>query len=324
MLRTRKRGSAWAIAALLALTASRAFAGGPPEWAYPINPPGHPAPVDDGKMRTLPGSDAQFSFAQLRNFFSPPDWYPQDHPPMPPLVAHGAKPVAYACGFCHLPTGNGRPENANIAGLPAEYIIQQVRDMKSGKRKSALPDRYPQALMWELAAQAADEPGLTEAAAYFAAIKPKRYVKVVEADTIPKVEISHWIHKLADGGGTEPIGNRLVEVPDSFERFEKRDGHVTYTAYAPPGSIAKGEALVRTGGAGKTLACGTCHGEDLRGLGNVPPIAGRSPTYIARQLYDIKSGARNGDAAALMKPVVENLGNEDFIAITAYLATLAP
>ena len=99
---------------------------------------------------------------------------------------------------------------------------------------------------------------------------------------------------------------------------------MTYTAYAPPGSIAKGEVLVRRGGEGKTLACATCHGEDLRGLGNVPPIAGRSPTYLARQLYDIKSGARNGDAAALMKPVVEKLGNDDFIAITAYLATLDP
>lgn len=324
MRRTKTRLWMWTSAALLALAPSQAFAEGPPEWAYPINPPGHPAPVDDGKLRTLPGSNAQFSFAQLRNFFSPPDWYPLEHPPMPPLVAHGAKPVAYACGFCHLPTGNGRPENANIAGLPAEYIIQQVKDMQSGKRKSALPDRYPQALMWELAAQAADEPGLAEAAAYFASIKPKHYVKVIEADTIPKVEISHWIHKLADGGGTEPIGNRLVEVPDDFERFEKRDGHVTYTAYVPPGSIAKGEALVRTGGDGKTLACAACHGEDLRGTGNVPPIAGRSPTYITRQLYDIKSGARNGDAAALMKPVVENLGNDDFIAITGYLATLEP
>lgn len=325
MMRISRGRSAYvAAAALIAASAVPAIADEPPAWAYPINPPGHPAPVDDGKVRTLSGSTAQFTFAQLRDFFSPPDWYPQDHPAMPPLVAHGAKPVAYACGFCHLPTGNGRPENANIAGLPAGYIIQQVKDMHSGKRKSALPSRYPQVLMWELAAQAATEPGLAEAADYFASIKPKHYVKVVEAETIPKVEISHWIHKLADGGGTEPIGNRLVEVPDDFARFEKRDGHVTYTAYVPPGSIAKGEALVRTGGDGKTLACATCHGEDLHGIGNVPPIAGRSPTYIARQLYDIKSGARNGDAAELMKPVVEKLGNDDFIAITAYLATLQP
>jgi cytochrome c553 len=300
-----------------------AGADSPPAWAFPVNPPGHPAPVDDGKTRTLPGSPAQFTFTQLRDFFTPPDWYPNEHPAMPPLAAHGAKPDSFACGFCHLPSGNGRPENANIAGLPADYIVAQVRDMKSGARNSSLPERYPQMLMWKVAAQAATEPGLEEAAKYFAALKAKSVTKVVEAETIPKIENTHWIMKKSDAGGTELIGNRLIEVPDDFASFEKRDGHVTYTAYVPPGSLAKGEALVKTG-AGKTAACATCHGPELKGLGQVPPIAGRSPTYIARQLYDIQSGARNGAAAALMKPVVAGLNNDDFIAITAYLATLEP
>ena len=296
----------------------------PPQWAFPINPPGLPAPQDDGKIRTLPGSAAQFSFAQLRDFFSPPDWYPEDHPAMPPLVAHGAQPGSFACGFCHLPTGNGRPENANIAGLPASYIIQQVQDFKSGARRSSLPDRYPQSLMTKLSTQAATEPGLAEAAAYFASLKPNPVTKVVEADTIPKVEISHWIFKKSEAGGTEPIAGRLIEVPDEFERFEKRDGRVTYTAYVPVGSLAKGEALVKTGDGGRTIACGICHGPGLKGLDPAPPIAGRSPSYLARQLYDIKSGARNGEGAALMMPVVAQLTNEDFVAITAYLASLAP
>ena len=66
---------------------------------------------------------------------------------MPELVANGAKPDSFACGFCHLPSGRGRPENAPIAGLPASYIVRQVEEMASGVRKSALPDRYPQALM---------------------------------------------------------------------------------------------------------------------------------------------------------------------------------
>ena len=315
-----KRCAKLGFATLMAIAAfgAAAWAGEPPAWAYPVNPPGHPAPTDDGKIRTLPGSSAQFTFAQLRDFFSPPDWYPDDHPAMPPLAAHGTKPDAYACGFCHLPTGNGRPENANIAGLPAAYIIKQVEDMKSGARKSSLPERYPQALMWKLAAQAATDPGLADAAKYFSSLKAKSVTKVVEADTIPKIENTHWIMKKSDAGGTEPLSDRLVEVPDDFERFEKRDGHVTYTAYVPPGSLAKGEALV------KVLACATCHGPDLKGIGLVPPIAGRSPTYLARQLYDMQSGARNGEAAALMKPIVAALTNADFIAITAYLATMAP
>ena len=314
------------IASCAAVLAGVSFARAedPPQWAFPINPPGLPAPKDDGKIHTLPGSAAQFSFAQLRDFFSPPDWYPEDHPAMPPLVAHGAQPGSFACGFCHLPTGNGRPENANIAGLPASYIIQQVQDFKSGARRSSLPDRYPQSLMTKLSVQAATEPGLAEAAAYFASLKPKPVTKVVETDAIPRVEISHWILKKSEAAGTEPIAGRLVEVPDDFAGFDVRDGRVTYTAYVPLGSLAKGEALVKTGGSGTTIACGICHGPGLKGLGPVPPIAGRSPSYLARQLFDIKSGARNGESAALMKPVVAQLTNEDFVAITAYLASLAP
>ncbi len=294
-----------------------------PFWAYPDTPTQAPPPKDDGQMRTLPGSSKQFSLAELRNFFSPPDWYPEDHPPMPPLVAHGAQPKAYACGFCHLPTGMGRPENAPIAGLPAKYIIKQVHEMKSGARKSALPHHYPQALMWELAEQAATDPNLEEAAAYFAAIKPEQFMKVVETDTIPKVEVLHWIYKKAEAGGTEPLGDRLIELTDDFARFGKRDGRITYTVYVPPGSLAKGKELVDTGG-GKTTACATCHGADLRGMGLVPPIAGRSPSYIARQLHDFRAGVRSGDYSELMKPVVANLSNGDFIAITGYLASLAP
>lgn len=90
------------------------------------------------------------------------------------------------------------------------------------------------------------------------------------------------------GNGTEPIGNRIIEVPDDTEAAETlRDDHSGFTAYAPLGSIEKGEALVTTGGGGKTIQCGICHGANLEGIGPVPPLAGRSPSYIARQIYDI-------------------------------------
>ncbi len=96
-----------------------------------------------------------------------------------------------------------------------------------------------------------------------------------------------------------------------------------FIAYVPKGSIKRGEDLVTTG-AGKTLPCATCHGPDLKGMDAIPPIVGRWPSYIARQLYDLQSGARNGAVAVLMKPVVEKLDNDDLVAISAYLASRAP
>jgi cytochrome c553 len=104
-------------------------------------------------------------------------------------------------------------------------------------------------------------------------------------------------------------------------------------AYAPIGSVARGRELVTTGGSmivggqvvqGKTTACAGCHGKDLMGAADVPPLANRSPSYLARQLYDFQQGTRNGTSAPLMRPVVANLTDEDMVAITAYLASLRP
>ena len=92
-----------------------------------------------------------------------------------------------------------------------------------------------------------------------------------------------------EGGETEPIGKRIIEMPEDTERTEMlRDPRSGFIAYVPAGSIKKGEALVTTGG-GKTTACAVCHGADLKGLGPVPGIAGRSPSYTVRQLYDMQT-----------------------------------
>ena len=56
----------------------------------------------------------------------------------------------------------------------------------------------------------------------------------------------------------------------------------------------------------------------------VPALAGRSPTYIFRQLYDIQKGTRKGVNATLMQPVVGLLTEDDMISIAAYLASRAP
>ena len=141
---------------------------------------------------------------------------------------------------------------------------------------------------------------------------------------IPKSTVAGWI-MIPDGSGQmDPIGQRLMETSTDFARTELRDAHVGYVAYVPVGSIKKGQELVTTGGGGKTLQCNICHGPDLQGLGDVPRIAGLSPTYTVRQLYDMKAGTRKGAGAALMKGAVAKLAEEDMISIAAYLGSLAP
>jgi cytochrome c553 len=81
---------------------------------------------------------------------------------------------------------------------------------------------------------------------------------------------------------------------------------------------------VKNGGNGRTVACALCHGDALLGLGNVPRIAGLHPIYIARQLYLMKDGFRNGPDAQLMKKPVEKLTDDDIVSISAYLGSLPP
>lgn len=294
-----------------------------PSWAFPMNPPGVPPAGDDGMLHRVPSSAATFSRHQLSDLFNAPDWYPEDHAPMPGIVSQGRKPAVYACGYCHLPTGNGRPENASLAGLPADYIARQMADFKSGARKTTVPARLPAVFMVSVAKAATDDE-IAAAAVYFSSLKPKSYIRVVETNSVPKTYVTGWVLAKSKNGGTEPIGQRIVEVPEDVDRFELRDGRTEYIAYVPVGSIGQGATLVKTGGAGKTILCASCHGPELNGLGLAPRIIGRSPSYIVRQLYDIKSGVRAGVNSQLMKPVVANLSNEDMVSIAAYLASRSP
>jgi len=125
-------------------------------------------------------------------------------------------------------------------------------------------------------------------------------------------------------GGTEPIGRRIIQIPEDVFRTTIRDPHSPFLAYVPPGSIARGAALVKTGGSGKTISCAICHGDSLTGLGEVPRIAGLQPVYIARQLITIQNGSSAGTAVALMKKAVANLSEDDIISISAYLGSLSP
>jgi cytochrome c553 len=207
--------------------------------------------------------------------------------------------------------------------LSAAYIKQQLLAFRQGNRPGSEPKRGPQTAMVSLT-KTMTEAEIDEAAAYFAALKPASFLKVIETGEVPKTVVAGWTFRPAPGGGTEPIGNRIIEMPEDFERFEQRDPHTPYVAYVPPGSLQRGAILVATGGNGRTLQCYACHGPELKGLADVPRLAGRSPSYLMRQLYDMKHGNRSGGLTVLMKPVVANLTDEDMIALVAYLASREP
>jgi cytochrome c553 len=287
-----------------------------PDWAYPVTP--KPEPLDSVTLKQMPGSEKQYTQAQIDDGFNPPDWFPGDHPAMPPIVANGAKPAVRACALCHLPTGAGHPESSGLAGLPANYIVRQMADFKNGHRKGA---RSGNMMTFATAIGDADA---RAAAEYFASLKPRAWTKVVETDTVPQTYIGPGAMRFATpGGGTEPIGNRIIVVPQDPARASSRDARSGFIDYVPTGSLAKGAALM-AGGEGKTITCTICHGPTLKGLGEVPSIAGRPVIYIFRQLNDIKIGNRKGPWVELMKQVVEKLDDNDMIALSAYLGSLDP
>lgn len=293
-----------------------------PFWAYPWAP-NFQIPTPDDVPQRVPASTAAFSWMQARDLFFAPSWHPEDHSAMPGVVARGRKPDVRACGSCHRAEGTGGPENSSLAGLPAAYFVQQMADFKSGARKSSGPHRSAVVLM-TTAAKAITDEEVQAAAAYFASLKPKKIIKVVESEIAPKTYVARLFFAKSPQGGTESLGRRIAEMPDDVEQFELRDSRSLFMAYVPPGSVARGETLVKTGGEGITVACAACHGADLKGVGAIPGIAGRSPSYLMRQLWDFKNGARAGPGSAAMQPTVANLSEDHMIALAAYVASLPP
>jgi cytochrome c553 len=310
-----------------------------PLWAYGVTEPpppagaAPPAPAPAGRgggaggrggaaadpiQHRVPGSAQQFTRAQISNAYGPADWFPDDHPQMPDIVAKGdqARNIA-ACSLCHMPNGKGRPENAPVAGYPVEYFVKTMMDFKNDLRKSADPRKANTNRMIAFAKAMSDEE-IRSAATYFAAMPWTQWIRVVEVKVVPKTRIQGGMFLRLEGNDTEPIGNRIIEAPEHTERTELlRDPRAGFVAYVPVGSVAKGEAIVKTG-ASKTVQCGLCHGQDLMGMNDVPGIAGRTPTYTMRQLWDIQKGTRT---SKLMAPIVAKLSLEDMLNVTAYLAS---
>lgn len=284
-------------------------------WAFPVAAPGQQR-EDDGKIKRLEGSTREFTVPQINDPFAPPDWYPDEHPPMPPIVAIGRRPAVRACAQCHMPHGLGHPESSSLAGLPASYIVQQMLEFKDGSRKNS-------AIMTVMAKAMTDEE-IRVSADYFASLPMQKWTRIVEADTVPRTYVGPGNMRFASKeGGTEPIGQRIIELPENAEHAELRDPHSSFMAYVPPGSIKRGQALVENG-ANRTIRCTLCHGADLRGMGPVPSLAARSPIYIVRQLYSFQHGLRDGLWTGLMEDAVAKLTTEDMVAIAAYTASREP
>ena len=248
---------------------------------------------------------------------------------MPEIVAHGKPPVVWACARCHYPNGKGRPENAGIAGLPVDYFIEQMQAFRNGERRSA-DVRKPNTPMMVSYARGMTDGEIRAAAEYYGTMKWTPWIRVVETDRVPQTTLSAGMFLQTGDGADEALGDRIIEVPEDADAVEiQRNPRIGFIAYVPIGSVKRGEALVTTGGGGKTVACLACHGPDYRGMtlpdvGAMPGLAGRSPSYLFRQLFDLKAGSRHGGRSELMKPVVANLSSDDMLAIAAFLASQTP
>lgn len=313
----------WAYGELTPLSAQSRVAPPCPKGSLPFDCAyREPAIAEDGVKRTLADSDRSFTRNETYFDYQPADWYPQDHPPMPRFVARGKQELKLRpCALCHYPNGQGRAENAQLAGLPEQYILQQLNAFTQGTRRSA-DIRKANANEMAMIATNLSDAEKAQAARYFSSMQFRPMIRVVEATEVPQVRTTtNGLMIPIKDLPLVPLGMRILLVPENAERvLTTRDPRAQWIAYVPVGSVAAGAKLVNSG-EGKTMQCNLCHGPDLRGLVDIPPIVGRAATYTMRQLWDFKQGTRQ---SALMKSVVANLAAEDMLQISAYLASLPP
>jgi cytochrome c553 len=224
--------------------AGSSSASGPIPWAYGFPPGGAspaaappaatppaaaaPAAQDDGSKKSLAGSTGSFTLTEIRNGFGPADWYPEDHPAMPEIVAKGRQKDVRACSLCHYPNGKGRAENAGVSDLPVAYFIQQMQDFRNGVRKSAEPRKANTNAMIAIAKGMTDEE-IKQSAEYFTKIKWTPWIKVVETKEVPKTRIAGGLFlksRLASASSpcrTTPSAPSCcaTPVPDSPHTFQR-------------------------------------------------------------------------------------------------------
>lgn len=288
-------------------------------WAFPVFPPQpdpHAPKPDPNKILRVTGSTVTYTQAQLKDL-DDADWFPADHPPAPQIVREGRKP-AMPCAECHLISGVGVPATASLDSLPKAYILEQIAAFRAGERGMGGPKTAHDMVEEARALAPAD---LQQAADYFSRVKFVSRVHVVETATVPKTEWRYFVLAPGKGGAREEIGERIIETPVNFEDYSRYDGRGEYVAYVPPGSIAAG-AKIAAQGTGTAAACASCHGAKLQGVGDIPYLAGRSPTYLVRELILFRLGRRTNAGAAPMRTEVSHLRLKDMINVAAYAASL--
>jgi len=293
-----------------------AYADQTPSWAFLVADPNQ-RPENPTELRRVPGSTKTYTLEQINDLSNPPDWVPAQHPPAPVVVSHGSGPNVPACAACHLYSGLGHPESANLAGQPAAYLAQQMADFKSGARLDP-------ARMTAIGKAISDDDAYA-AATWFASLKPKVWFRVVEVAEVPRSRVTadHLRVKLP-GTKTEVLGERIVEMAEDSDRAIDRDPRSGFVSYVPPGSIAKGKMLAKNGVEGRSVACSACHGANLQGVGEIPRIAGLSAVYVGRQLSGFRGNTRTGPVAEPMRAAAANLTDADILALSAYLVSLKP
>ncbi|HEV2700025.1 MAG TPA: hypothetical protein VGV09_00220 [Steroidobacteraceae bacterium] len=322
-------------AALFGCSVCTTVAAEKPAWAFfvPASKPdaSNATPESNGHNPWRPpGSHRSYTLSQIQDPLNPPDWYPAEHPAMPDIVAHGSRagspaPPRLPCALCHLPNGSGHVESASLAGLSAAYIIQQFADFRSGARRISVGNPQAIALLTTMKKSYTDAQ-VRSAAQYFASLKPRQWIRVVETSTVPKSVVSPetLMRTATPEGATEALGQRIVELPISTVGLINRDSHSGFIAYVPRGSVAAGKMLITSGTGNGAPPCATCHGVGLTGMGDFPPIAGRPPNYMVRQLWGFQSGERHGGLAPLMQLVTSKWTAADMLDAAAYLASLPP
>lgn len=294
-----------------------------PSWAYPASKDKIPFPqLPADAIFHVEGSPLSYSGDQLNKMENPVDWLPRAHPPPPGIVTEGdhARQLE-PCGACHGIGGEGQMGPPSLSGLPADYIAEQLREFASGRRMSSVAG-------WDEAGFMIDEAKkLTEAeieatARYFSALgRHTRPVTVIETDQAPATRPNFygWLD-LVPGAPPEPLGRRVVEVAKDLDKVLAGDPYSPIIAYVPKGAVERGKALAHLG----APPCVSCHGAGLKGMGKAPPLAGRDPHYLARALWDIKTGARRGPSVAPMQRPIAAISADQIADIVAYLASLPP
>ncbi|THD08512.1 hypothetical protein B1991_05550 [Rhodanobacter lindaniclasticus] len=292
-------------------------------WAFPQFPPPDPhAPKSDpARIIHVAGSTRSYTQAQLDVEHFVPDWFPQDHLAAPPIVTVDRHPGwPWPCAECHMVNGAGVPATASITGLPKAYILEQVAAFRHGQR-GASASRTTRDMANE--ARSINDEDLETAASYFSRLEFVPHTSVIESASVPKTHWEDFVQRPDQGGARESIGERIVEVAVSFDDYRHNSDRTRYIAYVPPGSIARGAAIAASG-SGAAPACESCHGAKLQGTELIPPLAGRSPTYIVRELLLFRAGQRSNPAAAPMRLEASQLTVDDMIAVAAYAGSRTP